>query len=69
MAYDLPRASDVRMEVFSLSGDKVREWVNERQQADPHAVPFNAASLPSGVYVVRLTAGGFMQQRKMVLMK
>jgi xylan 1,4-beta-xylosidase len=69
IGYELPHPSDARMEVFSLRGDRVREWVNERQTAGPHEVRFNGSSLPSGVYVVRLTAGEFTQQRKMVLMK
>jgi len=69
IGYELPEPCDSRLEVFDLRGGRIQEWVQEKQAAGPHEVRFNAASLPSGVYVVRLTAGGFSTQAKMVLMK
>jgi xylan 1,4-beta-xylosidase len=69
IGYHLPRTSDVRLDVYDLRGGKVREWNTGKQPSGLHMVRFNASALPSGVYVYRLTAGGFTEQKKMVLMK
>jgi hypothetical protein len=67
--YQVPSVGDVRLDVFDLLGRKVATLVNERQAAGSYAVSFNAASLSSGVYFYKLTAGAFTQTRKMMLVK
>lgn len=67
--YDLPRDSDVRMEVYDLVGRRVAVLVNERQQAGSHQVSFEASNLASGIYVYRIRAGSFVKTHKMTLLK
>jgi hypothetical protein len=69
ISYTLPQASDVRLDVFDLKGRCVFEHSAVKQSAGSHTVRFRAAGLSSGVYVYRLTAGGFTQQKKMAFMK
>ncbi len=69
ISYNLEKTSQVNLEVFDMMGRKVATLVNGRQNAGEQAISFDAASLSSGVYIYRLTAGGFSLTRKMVLLK
>ncbi len=69
ISFSLPEASDVTLTVFNVSGQEVATLVNGNLSAGSHTVNFDGASLTSGVYLYRLTAGSFTAQKKMVLMK
>jgi hypothetical protein len=43
--------------------------VNKEKPAGNYEVSFNAAGLPSRIYLCRLQAGTIIETRKMVLMK
>ncbi|MDZ7797849.1 MAG: T9SS type A sorting domain-containing protein [Candidatus Marinimicrobia bacterium] len=69
IAYKLPENAGVQMNVYDMSGRKVRTLVNEYANAGSYEVHFDASDLPSGVYFYRLSAGNYSTVRKMVLMK
>lgn len=69
IAYSIPAASNVKIEVFNVLGQKVYTAVNAKQDAGNHKVTFNAKDLASGIYFYRLKAGNFSQVKKMMLMK
>ncbi len=59
----------VSLKVFNIAGEEVASLVNEMIPAGSYKVDFNAASLTSGVYFYRLTAGNFVETKKMNLLK
>jgi len=71
--YALPKASDISLVIYNLRGQEVRRWDIQGQLPGNHRVTWDASSLASGVYLYRLQAGaptdGFMQMRKMLLLK
>ncbi len=67
--FALPVAGKVNISVYNTLGELVRTLVNGAIPAGDHEVKFDAGSLPSGVYMYRITAGGFSAVRKMVLLK
>jgi predicted GH43/DUF377 family glycosyl hydrolase len=67
--FDLPEPGEVTLKVFTLLGKEVETLISKNLAAGEHHVLWNAGSQPSGVYLIRLEAGGFVQTRKMVLMK
>jgi hypothetical protein len=67
--YQLPGVSDVRLVVYDLLGREVAVLQQERATAGRHEVTFDGARLSSGVYICRLTAGKYVESRKMILMK
>jgi hypothetical protein len=72
ISYDLLQASDVGMNIYDLSGRRVKTLVSGIQVAGAHKVIWDGRSdkgeeVASGVYVCRLDAGGHVRTRKMVL--
>jgi hypothetical protein len=59
----------VRLSVFDLLGREVATLVDEHLAPGSYTVPFDAAHLASGIYLCRLTAGGAVQTRRMILMR
>ncbi len=67
--YQLPKSALVNMTVYDILGRRVSVLVNERKNAGVHEVRFDATGLSSSVYFYRLTAGSYVETRKLVLMK
>ncbi len=62
-------AGMVRLSVYDNLGREVAVLVNEWKAAGGYEATFNATGLSSGVYLYRLTAGNFVQARKMLLVR
>jgi hypothetical protein len=77
--YELPRPSQVTLTVYDILGREVSVLVNERRDAGVHEVKFSAkggsasggdaAGLASGVYFYRLTAGSYVETKKLLLVR
>jgi hypothetical protein len=67
--YGLPGPSHVTLTVVNALGQVVATLVGENQDAGYHEVRFDGSALPSGVYIYRLQADGFVQTRKLLLLK
>lgn len=68
--FDLARSMRVSLEVYNILGQNAATLLdNERLEAGVQIVNFDAANLPSGLYVYTLRAEGLSQSRKMVLLK
>lgn len=69
ICFSLPKAGLVTLRVYNILGQEVACLLNETRAAGTHSMRFNAADLASGTYLYRITAGGFSQARKMILLK
>jgi len=69
ISYQLLANSFVTLKIFDVLGREVATLVNEQKGPGSYSVQWNAAGAPSGVYLYRLTAGDFVQIRRMVLMR
>jgi hypothetical protein len=67
--FSLPVASDVALSVYNIQGQRVATLINGRVEAGRHSATFEANGLASGLYLYRITAGGFSQTSKMMLVK
>jgi hypothetical protein len=57
------------VKVFDVLGREVATLVNEVKEPGRYTVEFDASSLSSGVYFYRLSAGQYVECRKMIVMK
>jgi len=67
--YQLPVSSDVRLDVYDMTGRHVTTLVNGQVSAGTHTVTFDAMNLSSGVYMYRLQAGEFREVRRLTVIK
>ncbi len=69
LRFSLPKAGEVKLGVFDITGRQVASIVNRRLEAGEYNLPFDASALPSGVYFYRLTAGGAETSRRTVIVR
>lgn len=69
LAYVLPESGPVRLAVFDAAGRRVRLLADGWMPAGEHQVRFDAGTLPSGTYFVRLDAAGSVLTRSLLLVK
>jgi len=72
--YQLPKSAEVHLEIYSILGQLVRTIVNEKQPEGYYTAHWNGKDeqgrpLASSVYIYRLSAGEFVQVRKMLLVR
>ena len=74
LKYELPTASQVKITVFNLNGQRVRILFDGKKNAGRYVASWNGSNtagrrVASGVYFVRMKAERFVTVRKMILTK
>ncbi len=67
--FDLEKTGSVQLVLYNVVGQEVARLVDGTMNAGAHSVAFDAAELPSGLYLARLTAGENSAVHKMMLLK
>lgn len=62
----LPAAMPIRLDIVDLMGRRVQHVAEAAFSAGVHQFQVDGATLPSGIYLVRLSAAGKVQVRRMV---
>lgn len=69
ISYSLPKNSNVSLKVFDILGNEVAELVKGNQIQGNYSVDFNGANIASGIYFYKLTAGDYVDVKRMMLVK
>ena len=67
--FTLPEASDARLEMFNMLGQKVATLADGHYPAGNQVVSWNAGDLSSGIYFYKLTVGDEVITKRMTLLK
>ena len=72
--YDIPVASDVRIDIFNIAGEKVRTLVSREHQPGRYKIQWNATNefgspVATGMYIYKIHAKDFVSVKKLLLMK
>jgi photosystem II stability/assembly factor-like uncharacterized protein len=67
--YELAEQAFVTLNVYNLLGQRVAALVDEEKEAGSYQVQFDGTSDASGVYFYRMRAGGFVETKRLVLLK
>lgn len=67
--FSIPNSSKVVLTVYNNTGMEVETLINENLNQGSYQVDWNAVNFTSGVYYYKIQAEGFIQTRKMLLIK
>lgn len=67
--FSLPRNSLVTIRVYDVRGSQVGVPVSQQFVAGTHSVPWDAKGVSSGLYFYRLEADGYMETKKMMVLR
>jgi len=67
--YSVSSRQFVTLKVYDALGNEIMTLVNEEKPAGNYEVEFNGTGFSSGVYFYKLSAGSFVETKKMILMK
>lgn len=69
IGYHLPIDGPVSIRLYTLLGQEIITLVDRFEKAGIHQIEFDGSHLTSGIYYYRMTAGGFIETKKLILMK
>jgi len=74
ITFSLSAESPVKLEMFNILGQRIATLLDEPKPAGVHRIIWNGQDadgslVSTGVYVIRITAGSMIRQRKLVLIK
>lgn len=69
ISFDIPKQTFVTLKVYDISGREVAKLANGEYTPGAYSVVFDASKFASGVYFYRITAGDFIETKRMMLIK
>jgi len=69
ISFTIGASSFVSLKIFDVLGNEIEMLVNEEMQPGAYSKSFSASKFASGVYYYRLSAGGYVDTKKMLLLK
>ncbi len=69
ITYNLPRDSRVDLAVYNVLGKRVEQLVKEKQTAGQYHIWWDAATLPSGIYFVKMVTPEDEDTQQLLLLK
>ena len=65
----MPEPGYVKLIVYDMLGREVARLADGYMDQGYHNLIWSAGNIASGIYIYRLSAGSFVQEKRMVLMK
>ncbi len=69
LEFDVPEAAHVSIRLYDILGREVGTILNDHKQPGRYSVTVNGAGLASGTYVYRMQSQGFVESRKMIMVR
>jgi hypothetical protein len=69
ISFSIPHLSFVTLRIYDLLGRETRSLVNEEKGPGTYSVMFDATALASGVYFYRLQTTGFVETKKLMVLR
>ena len=69
ISFRIPESGQASLHIYDMLGRRVATLVDEHLAAGEHRFELDGRELASGMYIYRLQSGGFVQSKKMTLVK
>lgn len=69
ISFAIPKSGFVTLKVYDMLGREVVKLVNENKTAGNYLIDFDASNLSSGIYFYRIETNGFVDTKKLMLLK
>ena len=67
--YGLPYTSEVSLELYDITGKRLQTFLVGRQTAGYHSITWRPQNFSSGVYLLKFQGEGFVNFKKMILIR
>ena len=71
--FSIPIRSLVTIKVYNELGQEIAQLMNEEKRPGTYSVQFSSIqgnkTLPSGIYIYKITAGNYSESKKMMILK
>ncbi|MFI5211762.1 MAG: T9SS type A sorting domain-containing protein [Ignavibacteria bacterium] len=67
--FSIPKAGLVMLKVYDMLGREVESLVNKEMKPGFYSAAFDASKYATGIYFYKLVSGGFIETKKMILVK
>ncbi len=67
--FSLKKEMPVKIAIYNILGELISELINEVKPQGVHEVIFDESSLPSGLYLYRITTQDYTATKKMIILK
>ncbi|MCK5075362.1 MAG: T9SS type A sorting domain-containing protein, partial [Calditrichia bacterium] len=74
IAFEIPKVQRVELAVFNILGQKIKVLADQVFNAGQHTIKWRGVddagqNVSSGIYILHISAGDFVQNRKMILIR
>jgi hypothetical protein len=69
ISFTLGSPTDVNLKIYNLLGEEIESLISGNRPAGTYRVEWIPNGVASGIYFYRMEAGGFVETRKLILMK
>ena len=69
ISFAVPELSKVKIDAYSINGEYITSIIDRYYQSGEYTIPWNAKSLSSGAYLIKMHSGDFIKTQKVMLLK
>ena len=69
ISFEVSKDIKVILEVYDVNGSKIKDLYNKKLEKGSYSIAWDAKKHPSGIYFVKLTAGEYINTKKVMLIK
>jgi hypothetical protein len=66
---NVPKTSKITLNIYNILGEEVATFISDKLYAGSYSYDWDASNFASGVYIYQLEAEGYVQTKKMILIK
>jgi len=67
--FEISKSSNVKISVFDITGKEIETLVNEKLNAGTYQTEWNGTSYSSGIYFYKMITDGYVETKRMILLR